>query len=94
MKLPKLKITMIPDSFCIRCGQHGYIGEKSCLCLGCLNIALLRYSRKRKEESHVSASAEVPDPRWDENAFIKKLRANLRIHIARQFNENSRKGSQ
>ncbi len=61
MSARKLKIVMVPDAHCVRCGQSGYVGEKSGLCLGCLNISLLRYARKEKEEARVAShAAQVP----------------------------------
>jgi hypothetical protein len=54
MKLPIIKIKLAPDGQCIRCGQHGYVGDKNRLCLGCLNIALLEYAKWKR-------SFEMPD---------------------------------
>ena len=52
-KLPKLRIRLVPDLRCMRCGQgSGYVEEKSTLCLGCLNISLLRFVKKRFGGTH------------------------------------------
>lgn len=46
VKLPVLKLRLAPDSICCRCGQHsGYVEEKCRLCLACLNLSLLVYSK-------------------------------------------------
>ena len=47
MKLPALKIRLVPEGVCIRCAQHGYVDEKAQLCCGCLNISLLKYARRK-----------------------------------------------
>jgi hypothetical protein len=49
MKLPNLRIRLVPDHRCVRCGQLGYIEQKSTLCCACLNISLLRYLKMRRE---------------------------------------------
>jgi hypothetical protein len=50
MNLPVLKVRLMPNCQCIRCGQHGYVADKCQLCIGCLNIALLIYAKKKKAE--------------------------------------------
>ena len=50
MNLPIIKIKLAPDGQCIRCGQHGYVGDKNRLCLGCLNIALLEYAKWKRSQ--------------------------------------------
>jgi hypothetical protein len=50
VKLPKLKIVIVPDAICVRCSAKGYVLEKARLCLPCFNIAAKMYeSEKRKE---------------------------------------------
>ena len=50
MKLPKLLIKLVPNGNCVRCHQHGYVGEKCQLCLGCLNISILIYAKLKTQE--------------------------------------------
>lgn len=50
MKLPILKLRLAPDGRCMRCGQGGYVEEKSRLCLGCLNISLLEYAKWKAKQ--------------------------------------------
>lgn len=47
MRLPILKMRVLPDLRCMRCGQRGYVEEKSTLCLACFNISLLRFGKLR-----------------------------------------------
>jgi hypothetical protein len=56
MKLPRLHIRLTPDLRCVRCGQLGYSEDKSTLCLGCLNISLLRFVQKSKVALRESAA--------------------------------------
>jgi hypothetical protein len=58
MKLPTLRVRLAPDGRCIRCCQSGYVEEKCRLCLGCLNIGILEYSKwkKRKLEDELAAT--------------------------------------
>lgn len=50
MKLPILKIRMVPDGRCIMCAQSGYVQEKARLCPSCLNYALLEYVKWKKAQ--------------------------------------------
>jgi hypothetical protein len=48
LKLPILKLRLIPDGRCIACGQGGYVIEKAELCMGCMNRSFLQFERRRK----------------------------------------------
>jgi hypothetical protein len=45
-RIPVLLIRLVHGMRCMRCGQMGYVEQKSTLCLGCLNVSLLRYVKK------------------------------------------------
>jgi len=47
MTLPVLKLRMLPEGFCMRCGAHGYVDDKTCLCGGCLGISLAVYHKRK-----------------------------------------------
>lgn len=50
--LPVLIIRLVPGERCIRCGQRdGYVHDKSMLCPACLNISLLVYLRRCRENA-------------------------------------------
>lgn len=48
MKLPRLRLFLIPDMRCVRCGQFGYVDDKVTMCCGCMNIAILRSAKKKR----------------------------------------------
>jgi len=48
MKLPVLRLRLLPDLRCTRCGQLGYCEEKTTLCGACWNVSLLRYAKRKK----------------------------------------------
>ena len=54
MTLPNLRLRLMSEAVCIRCSQHGYVHDKSQLCLGCLNLALLIYAKRRLKEERKS----------------------------------------
>lgn len=62
MKLPNLKLRLVPDERCIRCGQLGYVAEKAQLCGACLNISLLKYAKRRKQKQIPATRPPVTGP--------------------------------
>lgn len=51
LSLPNLRVRLVPNLRCLRCGQMGYVEQKSTLCCACLNISLLRYLKLHREGS-------------------------------------------
>jgi hypothetical protein len=49
-KLPIIRLRMLPDLRCTRCGQRGYVNDKDFLCASCLNISLCRFAKVRRAE--------------------------------------------
>jgi hypothetical protein len=47
MSLPTLKLFLIPDVRCMRCGQIGYVHDRTTMCLACTNIGLLRWAKRK-----------------------------------------------
>jgi hypothetical protein len=47
MSLPILKLRMLPDTRCMKCGCHGYTDDKTSLCGGCLGVSLAVYHRRK-----------------------------------------------
>lgn len=51
MTLPNLKLYLVPSKRCMRCGQIGYVHDRTTLCLACTNIGLLRWARTKLRPS-------------------------------------------
>jgi hypothetical protein len=47
VSLPVLKLRMIPDQKCHRCGAHGYVSDVSRLCAWCLAPGLAIFHRRK-----------------------------------------------
>ena len=62
MKLPTLKLRLLPDLRCTRCGQLGYAEEKTGLCGACWNISLLRYAKRKREDDTETRTARPTGP--------------------------------
>lgn len=60
MNLPNLKLRLIPEERCIRCGQLGYVAEKAQLCGACLNISLLKYAKRKRSQNATSKRPTGP----------------------------------
>jgi hypothetical protein len=94
MKLPRLKIILGADRICIRCGQHGYVGERCGLCLGCLNISLLLYAQRRKEGGNGShPGSQLSDSSRNANEASKVIRAAFRVHQSNEPRKSKDQGS-
>lgn len=63
MSLPNLVMRLIPNKRCGRCGQLGYVHERTGLCLSCTNIGLLRWAKWKMNEDI--------DRRSDATSFIR-----------------------
>lgn len=46
---PVLRLRLLPDLRCTRCGQLGYVEEKTGQCGACWNVSLLRFYYRRAE---------------------------------------------
>jgi hypothetical protein len=47
VSLPTLNLHLIPDVRCTRCGQLGYVHDRTTLCMACTNISLLRWAARK-----------------------------------------------
>jgi hypothetical protein len=47
VSLPTLRLKMIPNCSCIKCGARGYVSDVSLLCCWCLAPSLVLFHRRK-----------------------------------------------